>query len=125
MVVLLIVGSAYDLWRVHVAGPLPPAPVTVSAATRPAADTTRGARSAPAATTDPAAGSGSKPLDLNRASAQELDALPGIGPVLAARIVEARERQGGFRRMEDLAAVRGIGPRAIERLRGRVIVQVP
>ena len=60
------------------------------------------------------------PVDLNRASAAELEALPGVGPVLAARIVEARARRGGFGSVDDLLAVKGVGPAVLERLRGRV-----
>ena len=59
-------------------------------------------------------------LDLNRAGPAELDALPGIGPVLARRIVEHRSRNGAFRSIEELRAVRGIGPSLIARLRGHV-----
>jgi competence protein ComEA len=62
------------------------------------------------------------PVDLNRAGPAELDALPGLGPVLAERIVEHRRRHGRFERVEDLLAVRGVGPRLLERLRPRVRV---
>lgn len=55
-------------------------------------------------------------LDVNRASAEELQLLPRIGPTLAARIVEERERGGPFRSVHDMTRVRGIGPRTIERL---------
>ncbi|WP_448612249.1 ComEA family DNA-binding protein [Geodermatophilus sp. URMC 60] len=55
-----------------------------------------------------AAGAG--PVDLNTATAADLDALPGIGPVLAQRIVEHRERNGSFRSVEQLDDVPGIGP---------------
>ncbi|RUM87585.1 MAG: hypothetical protein DSZ24_05840 [Thermodesulfatator sp.] len=55
-------------------------------------------------------------LDPNRASVKELEELPGIGPTLARRIVEYRERHGPFRHPEDLLAVKGIGPRRLERL---------
>jgi len=61
-------------------------------------------------------------LDLTTATAAELDALPGIGPVLAGRILAERRRMGGFRRVEDLLAVPGIGPRLFERLAPRVRV---
>jgi competence protein ComEA len=57
------------------------------------------------------------PLDLNAATAAELDALPGIGPVLAARIVEHRRQHGPFRRVDELLSVPGIGPRLLARLR--------
>jgi competence protein ComEA len=50
------------------------------------------------------------PVDLNAATAADLDALPGIGPVLAQRIVEHRERNGPFRSVEQLDDVPGIGP---------------
>jgi competence ComEA-like helix-hairpin-helix protein len=56
----------------------------------------------------PAATAG--PLDLNRATAQQLDALPGIGPVLAKRVVEWRDANGPFRSLEELEKVPGIGP---------------
>ena len=54
--------------------------------------------------------SGAGPVDLNAATAPDLDALPGIGPVLAQRIVEHRERNGPFRTVEQLDDVPGIGP---------------
>jgi competence ComEA-like helix-hairpin-helix protein len=66
----------------------------------------------PAPTSSP-----STPVDVNRATAEELRRLPGLGPVLAARIVEARETQGRFERVDDLRRVRGIGPATLERLR--------
>jgi len=56
-------------------------------------------------------------MDVNRASASDLELLPRIGPALAARIVESREADGPFRRTSDLARVSGIGPRTLERLR--------
>jgi competence ComEA-like helix-hairpin-helix protein len=57
-----------------------------------------------------------RPIDVNRASAAELELLPGVGPSLARRLVEARERAGGFRRAADLRAVRGIGAKTLEKL---------
>ncbi len=56
------------------------------------------------------AAGGAGPVDLNAATAADLDALPGIGPVLAQRIVEHRERNGPFRSVEQLDDVPGIGP---------------
>lgn len=64
---------------------------------------------------------GPVPLDLNRATEGALQELPGVGPALARRIVEARAK-APFRSVEDLARVRGIGPATVERLRGRVTV---
>jgi competence protein ComEA len=56
-------------------------------------------------------------IDLNRGSLNELQVLPGIGPVRAEAIVLERIRSGGFDRVEDLVRVAGIGPLTIERLR--------
>ena len=57
------------------------------------------------------------PLDLNRASQDDLERLPGIGPGLAARIVDSRARRGTFDSVEDLRRVRGIGDTTLARLR--------
>ncbi len=56
-------------------------------------------------------------LDLNRATAAQLEALPGIGPALAARIVAKRDSLKGFRSVEELVRVRGVGPVLLTRLK--------
>lgn len=61
-------------------------------------------------------------LDLNRATAEDLRRLPGVGPTLADQIVRARERQGRFATAEDLRAVPGMGPKKFERIRDLVTV---
>lgn len=61
-------------------------------------------------------------VDLNRADAARLDALPGIGPVLAARIVAYREQHGGFRSVRDLRRVQGIGEKLYQSLADLVAV---
>jgi competence ComEA-like helix-hairpin-helix protein len=61
------------------------------------------------------------PLDVNRASAAALETLPGIGPVMAARIVVDREDRGAFRSVDDLDRVRGVGPATVARLRERMV----
>lgn len=66
--------------------------------------------------------SASAQLDLNRASADELQRLPGIGAVLAQRIVERRTRAGRFQRLEDLTDVKGIGAKRLERLRPLLLI---
>jgi competence protein ComEA len=71
---------------------------------------------------DPTGATGSGPLDLNTAGVAELDALPGIGPVLAQRIVDHRTREGPFRSVEQLDDVPGIGPAIAAELDGLVTV---
>lgn len=61
-------------------------------------------------------------VDVNRASEAELDRLPGIGPVLARRIVEERETGGRFSTYLELQRVRGIGPVTVERMQGMACV---
>lgn len=58
------------------------------------------------------------PIDLNRADAEVLDTLPGIGPRLAERIIALREEKGGFRSTEELLAVKGIGPGKLKAMEG-------
>jgi competence protein ComEA len=62
------------------------------------------------------------PLDLNTATVEQLDELPGVGPATAQAIVSAREKLGGFRSVDDLLDVRGIGPAKLEALRDLVTV---
>jgi len=57
------------------------------------------------------------PLDLNRATAQDLDAIPGLGPALAQRIVDYRTAHGPFKKTEDLGEVSGIGPQNLPKLK--------
>lgn len=73
---------------------------------------------APRPTREPPATFQNDPLSfLSRAPADSLDLLPGIGPVLAGRIVEARRARGGFFSWSDVLAVKGIGPRMVARWR--------
>jgi len=61
-------------------------------------------------------------LDLNRATEQEFEALPGIGPVLAQRIVQFRQSRGGFTEVDQLRKVKGIGRKTFDRIRTLVSV---
>jgi len=65
---------------------------------------------------------GAAVIDLNAATAEQLDALPGVGPVLAARILQWRAGHGRFSRVEELGEVDGIGPKLFSHLRPRVRV---
>ncbi|MEO5680522.1 MAG: helix-hairpin-helix domain-containing protein [Acidimicrobiales bacterium] len=69
-----------------------------------------------------AAGAPAAPVDLNRATPAELDSLPGVGPATAAAIITWRDEHHGFRHVEDLLEVPGIGPARLERLRPLVRV---
>ncbi|OMC10165.1 hypothetical protein A5735_17810 [Mycolicibacter heraklionensis] len=63
-----------------------------------------------------------EPLNLNTATVEELDALPGVGPVTAAAIVAWRDSHGKFTRVDQLGDVDGIGPARLEKLRALVRV---
>ncbi len=73
--------------------------------------------SAPSGTLASSAPAPRFPININRASVDELETLPGIGRVLAERIVEYRQRNGGFQSVDELLEVRGIGPKKLEDIR--------
>ncbi len=61
-------------------------------------------------------------LDVNTASAPDLDALPGIGPALAQRIVDYRRTRGPFKKIDDLINVSGIGPKLLEKIKPYLMI---
>jgi competence protein ComEA len=63
------------------------------------------------------------PINLNTATAEQLEAIPGIGPVLAQRIIEYRQTHGRFQSVDELLEVRGIGPKRLESMRPYVTVR--
>ena len=80
---------------------------------------TNGSKRAPAPATQAQAGA---PLNLNTASASQLEGLPGIGKSTAERIVEYRQKNGGFKKTEDLMNIRGIGEKNFLKLKPLVTV---
>ena len=61
-------------------------------------------------------------VNINTASAAELDQLPGIGPAVAARIVDYRSKKGPFRKLEELMNVQGIGEKSFLKLRSQLTI---
>jgi competence protein ComEA len=82
----------------------------------------------PAGSTSPGGSGGSGSADpsglvsLNSATQPELEALPGIGPTLAEAIITERERRGGFRSVNELRDVRGIGEKRFADLKDKVTI---
>ncbi len=90
----------------------------------------RGARTAVAAPSGGSAassgavggpGAASATVDVNTADAAQLEALDGVGPAIAAKIVDWRTQNGPFRTVDDLAQVPGIGPKKLEAMRAQVV----
>ena len=62
-------------------------------------------------------------VNVNRASAVELQLLPGVGPARARAIIEARESRGDFRSLDDLTGIEGIGPASLRALRPHIVLE--
>jgi len=62
-------------------------------------------------------------ININEATAKELELLPGIGPVLARRILSLRASKGGFKKVEDLLEVNGIGSKKLQKLKEWVVLE--
>ena len=96
-----------------VAAAIAVSPIVASAQDKPAASK---AAAKPASTA---------PVNINTASAAELEGLPGIGAAMAARIVEYRQKNGPFKKIEDLMNVRGIGEKSFLKLKPLITAAPP
>jgi competence protein ComEA len=79
-----------------------------------------GAAAASAAGAGEPGGPPQAPVSLNTATAEQLDTLDGVGPATASKILEYRRQHGGFRSIDDLGEIPGIGPKRLAALRGKV-----
>ena len=61
-------------------------------------------------------------INLNAASAEQLESLPGIGPVTAQRIVDYRAKVGKFKRIEEIINIKGVGEKKFEKIKDRLVI---
>ena len=85
----------------------------VAAQQKPAAPKSSAAKNAPTA---------SAPLNINTATSAQLETLPGLGKAVAERIVEYRDKNGNFKKVEDLMNVKGIGEKSFLKLKPLITV---
>ena len=118
-----------DLTRVNLAAPVTDGQQVVvprreRVAARPAVPSPQasgGASRAPAGVSGSAGASPPAPISLSTATQAELESLDGIGPALAGRILAYRDAHGGFRSVEELSQVDGIGPKRLQAIRDAVV----
>ena len=95
-------------------------PEKAGAETAAAAKSGNANPAAKSSTSSKAAPSGT--VNINTASAEELDTLPGIGPAMAQRIIEFRETEGAFTAIEDIKKVKGIGEAKFEKMKDKICI---
>jgi comEA protein len=66
-----------------------------------------------------------KPVNINTATSSELETVPGIGPATAEKILQMRKSYGAFKSVDDLLAIRGIGPKRLDKMRKYLTVGKP
>jgi competence protein ComEA len=93
---------------------LPPAPTQASGIQTPAAVQGQEAKAAPL-----------PQINLNTAPADQLERLPGVGASTAARIIEYRQKNGGFKKIEEIMNVRGIGEKTFLKMKNQLTVTPP
>jgi competence protein ComEA len=103
-----------DLAQVNLAAPLADGEqVVVPKRGAPGAPTSSGGAATP--------GAAAAPVQLSTATLEQLDSLPGVGPVTAQKILDYREKHGAFSSVDELDAVPGIGPKRLDQLRDLVV----
>ncbi|MDZ7359581.1 MAG: helix-hairpin-helix domain-containing protein [candidate division KSB1 bacterium] len=126
LVLLSTFGLGTLLWWYRQSQPLPVVePATVAAFEEFARGLPGDSIRAPASFSERGAGGSalSARLDLNAATINDLVRFPGIGPVMAKRIVEYRETNGPFKKLQDLRKVKGIGVKTYEKLAPLVMIR--
>lgn len=129
LVLLFLLGAGVQGWR-SVISPLPAFDYTevdslfTDATRRLQADLTSDSTST---SEMPTTGSGVRTgtVNINTATATELQRLSGVGPAIAGRIIEYRTTRGPFARIDDLTRVSGIGPKTLANLRAHIMVSEP
>jgi competence protein ComEA len=77
------------------------------------------------AQTPKATATATAPVNLNTASADQLTTIPGVGPKMAERIIEYRQKNGGFKKVEDLTNVSGVGEKSFLKMKPLITVTAP
>src|SRR5262249_51642022 len=117
-----IFGMAWSILHTTAPTPAAPAPKPIAAPLLSPVQPEPTADSAPPAPKPPAPPTIARRVNINTATAPQLELLPGIGPRLAERIIDDRTAHGPFKRIDDLDRVKGIGPQTLQKLRPLITV---